>query len=98
MTVHRIPREALTVEAVLQSLHADYGVRSVLCEGGPSLFGQLVRGGVLDELFLTLSPKLVGGEDELGLMRGPEPRRPRRAGPGAGSWPDGDELFLRYGG
>ncbi|HET6379713.1 MAG TPA: dihydrofolate reductase family protein [candidate division Zixibacteria bacterium] len=32
----------------------------VLCEGGPHLFAQLLGGGLVDELFLTLSPQLAG--------------------------------------
>jgi len=38
------------------------GAASVLAEGGPSLNGQLAAAGVLDELCLTVSPKLVGGD------------------------------------
>jgi riboflavin biosynthesis pyrimidine reductase len=41
---------------------SDGGARSVLAEGGPSFNGQLAGGGHLDELCLTLSPKLVGGD------------------------------------
>ncbi|WP_424806556.1 pyrimidine reductase family protein [Rhodococcus sp. 27YEA15] len=37
------------------------GLRRVLCEGGPSLFGQLISDDVVDELCLTTSPLLVGG-------------------------------------
>jgi len=36
------------------------GHASVLTEGGPRLLGQLVRDGLLDELFLTVSPVLAG--------------------------------------
>lgn len=43
------------------------GVEQVLCEGGPTLLGALQRTDLLDELFLTLSPVLVGG-DRLGLL------------------------------
>lgn len=38
------------------------GASMVLTEGGPDLLGQLVAGGLLDELDLTLAPKLVGGD------------------------------------
>lgn len=38
------------------------GHRRVLTEGGPTLIGVLLRDGVLDELFLTLSPVLAGRE------------------------------------
>lgn len=36
------------------------GHATILIEGGPSLFGQLADGGCVDELFLTISPLLVG--------------------------------------
>jgi 5-amino-6-(5-phosphoribosylamino)uracil reductase len=36
-------------------------VRSILCEGGPGLNESLVREGLVDELFLSLAPKLAGG-------------------------------------
>jgi riboflavin biosynthesis pyrimidine reductase len=45
----------------LSSLY-ERGARSVLAEGGPSFNGQLAGGGHLDELCLTLAPKLVGGD------------------------------------
>lgn len=38
---------------------AGRGLTRVTCEGGPELLRQLVRGGVLDEVDLTLSPTLV---------------------------------------
>lgn len=50
-----------TLLTVMRRLRAEYGVRSLLCEGGPTLFGSLLREGLIDELFLTLSPKLAGG-------------------------------------
>jgi riboflavin biosynthesis pyrimidine reductase len=37
------------------------GVRAVICEGGPTLFGSLQAAGLVDELFLTIAPKLIGG-------------------------------------
>lgn len=41
-------------------LRADHDVRALLCEGGPRLHSQLQAGGLADELFLTIAPKLVG--------------------------------------
>lgn len=40
---------------------ADRGAEVVLCEGGPSLLGQLVTADLLDELCLTLEP-VMGGD------------------------------------
>jgi 5-amino-6-(5-phosphoribosylamino)uracil reductase len=37
------------------------GLLRVLCEGGPSLFGDLIAAGAADELCLTVSPQLVAG-------------------------------------
>jgi riboflavin biosynthesis pyrimidine reductase len=39
---------------------ATRGLQRVLCEGGPTLFHTLVTAGLLDELCLTTSPRLVG--------------------------------------
>ncbi len=59
-TIHIDPTE-LTMLTVLRRLHSDYGIRSLLCEGGPTLFASLLDEGLVDELFLTLAPKLAGG-------------------------------------
>ena len=34
----------------------------MLCEGGPRLHAQLEAAGLVDDLFLTIAPKLAGGE------------------------------------
>ena len=46
------------------------GARSVLAEGGPTLNGQLAAAGLLDELCLSLSPRLVGGTSKR-ILSGP---------------------------
>jgi riboflavin biosynthesis pyrimidine reductase len=46
--------------ALLRAQRED-GVRALLCEGGPTLHGQLQAAGLVDELFLTIAPKLSGG-------------------------------------
>lgn len=43
----------------VEALH-DRGHRRILCEAGPHTFGALLEAGVVDELFLTSSPLLVG--------------------------------------
>lgn len=84
-----------TPAAALRELHRR-GIRSVLCEGGPTLNRALVGAGVADELFLTLAPQLVGGAGSvLRVLAGeelPEPTAARLR------WVlrHGDELFLRY--
>jgi riboflavin-specific deaminase-like protein len=60
--VHELARDEGALAGVLRSLRADHDVRSLLCEGGPSLFSALLLEDLVDELFLTLAPKLVGGD------------------------------------
>ncbi|HEV7615378.1 MAG TPA: dihydrofolate reductase family protein [Solirubrobacterales bacterium] len=50
------------IAAALRHLRQERGVRALLCEGGPGLHGELQAAGLVDELFLTIAPKLVGGE------------------------------------
>jgi riboflavin-specific deaminase-like protein len=55
------------------------GVRTVLCEGGPHLNAQLLAEGLVDELFLSLAPKLAGGDatsESLRILSGDELRPP----------------------
>jgi riboflavin biosynthesis pyrimidine reductase len=40
---------------------AERGSRALLVEGGPSLNGQLAAAGLIDELCLTVSPRLLSG-------------------------------------
>jgi riboflavin-specific deaminase-like protein len=56
----------LDLVAAMRELHARFGVEILLCEGGPHLNAQLLLAGLVDELFLSLSPKLAGGEDATG--------------------------------
>ncbi len=58
--VRRIGPGPLTPAAVVAAL-AERGAQVVVCEGGPSLNGQLLAADLIDEVNLTLSPLLVGG-------------------------------------
>jgi riboflavin-specific deaminase-like protein len=57
---------------LMARLREDYGIRSVLCEGGPTLNSHLLAAGLVDELFLTLNPKLAGGASALTIVAGRE--------------------------
>ncbi len=52
----------LTFPALLRDLRTRRGVRGVTCEGGPGLLRALLAQNGLDELLLTIAPKLVAGE------------------------------------
>lgn len=46
--------------AMMQFLRLQFGVQTLLHEGGPTLFGQFLAAAAVDELFLTLSPQIAG--------------------------------------
>jgi 2,5-diamino-6-(ribosylamino)-4(3H)-pyrimidinone 5'-phosphate reductase len=82
---------------LLKSLKSDHAVDRLLVEGGPTLNRAMIDGGLANELFLTLAPKLLSGR-EAAIVRGD-------AGDDQG-WSrglellsvhsSGSELFLRY--
>lgn len=54
--------EGVELNRAMEWLRKERGIRSVVCEGGPTLHGRLREGGLADELFLTIAPKIAGGE------------------------------------
>jgi riboflavin biosynthesis pyrimidine reductase len=73
------------------------GYGRILTEGGPRLMGSMLRAAVVDELFLTIAPKLIGGgsdrpplSDDADLLDVRSVRRLLSVRSG------GDYLFLRY--
>jgi riboflavin biosynthesis pyrimidine reductase len=70
------------------------GLGSIVCEGGPTLFAQLVAAGRVDELCLTVSPVLAGpGAGRITSGDAWDGPRPVRL---AGLLEDGGLLFARY--
>jgi riboflavin-specific deaminase-like protein len=55
---------------LMGKLRDERGVRSILCEGGPTLNFHLLAAGLVDELFLTLGAKLSGGAAALTIVAG----------------------------
>jgi riboflavin-specific deaminase-like protein len=53
--------------AILRERH---GVGSILCEGGPTLNSYLLAAGLVDELFLSITPKIVGGLEAITIVAG----------------------------
>ena len=87
-------RERMSVRADAAAAIAERRGR-ILCEGGPTLFGRLVADGLVDELFLTLSPVVAG--EGLSLVEGVELLPGQRvAATLRGLRRDGSHLFLRY--
>ena len=55
----------------MRRLRTEHGIASIDCEGGPQLFGDLLRAGLVDELHLVVAAKLVAGDDPVTILRGP---------------------------
>ena len=93
--VSLLPLSEPSAGAALRALRAQEDVRSVLCEGGPTLNAHLLAEGVLDELFLTLAPVLAGDPHQPGIVG--EPALATAVDLEL-EWllRHGDELFLRY--
>jgi riboflavin-specific deaminase-like protein len=74
-----LPDVAATVEYVrepdpavgLARVRSEFGVDSIVCEGGPHLNATLLPAGLVDELHLVYAPKLAGGLDPLTIVSGP---------------------------
>ncbi|MHB8240545.1 MAG: dihydrofolate reductase family protein [Solirubrobacteraceae bacterium] len=60
--IRNVSEGRLDLPAALSELRERFGVESLLCEGGPHLSAQLLAAGLVDELYLSVAPKLVGGE------------------------------------
>jgi riboflavin biosynthesis pyrimidine reductase len=91
------PEPMLGARAIVAAL-TERGHRLVLSEGGPRAIGPLLAAGLVDELFLTLSPLLLGrpdGGERPGLVEGVD-LLPGAAARLLGARRAGEHLFLRY--
>lgn len=74
---------------------AERGLSRILCEGGPTVLGQIATAGLVDELCLTVSPVLARQPSARGVMTWP-----RRGAPIALQlrqvYEEDGFLFLRY--
>ena len=82
---------------MLRTLRREYKVRTVACEGGPTLFRSMLERGLVDQLNLTIAPYLFGGAGAptlTGLSKGFLPASVQCAL--TGMRVIGDECFLTY--
>jgi riboflavin biosynthesis pyrimidine reductase len=83
---HRVDLAAVVAEL------RERGLRRILCEGGPTLFGAMLAADVVDELCITIAPTLEGG-DARRITHGETPPRGMRL---AEVLRSGETLLLRY--
>jgi riboflavin-specific deaminase-like protein len=56
-------RREINFSVALRWLRKKWGVRRLLCEGGGELNNALFRAGLVNELYLTICPKIFGGHN-----------------------------------
>jgi riboflavin biosynthesis pyrimidine reductase len=54
-------KKRLDLRAATRWLHQKWNVRRLICEGGGELNDAMFRAGLVDELYLTLCPRIIGG-------------------------------------
>ena len=59
----------LDLAAAMETLRAA-GIRSVLCEGGPTLAGRLIAAGLVDRFYWAIAPVLRTGERSVPVLAG----------------------------
>lgn len=87
-----VGQDTLDPAAALDAL-ADRGLRRVLCEGGPALFGALLAADVVDEVCLTVAPLFAGAGSGRVVAGPPAAARTARL---LHVLEDGGTLLLRY--
>jgi riboflavin-specific deaminase-like protein len=60
-TLHLSDTRHVDLVVMLQTLRSKYKVRTLECEGGPTLFRALLEKGLIDQLNLTIAPYMFGG-------------------------------------
>jgi 5-amino-6-(5-phosphoribosylamino)uracil reductase len=55
------------MEEAVAALNARYGIKFLLCEGGPTLYSAMLAAGAIDEKFVTVAPIEVGQLSAQGL-------------------------------
>ena len=60
-TLHLAESDDVDLAEMLRILRSQYHVRTVACEGGPTLFRALLERGLVDQLNLTIAPYMFGG-------------------------------------
>lgn len=55
------------MRSLLELLRSRWGVKLIVCEGGPGLLRSLLEANLVDELYLTIAPHIFGGRGAISL-------------------------------
>jgi riboflavin biosynthesis pyrimidine reductase len=61
--------ERIDVGAAVQLLRREHGIRTLLCEGGPNLYSELLKKQFIDEDFRTIAFQVLGASTVPGIDR-----------------------------
>jgi diaminohydroxyphosphoribosylaminopyrimidine deaminase/5-amino-6-(5-phosphoribosylamino)uracil reductase len=74
------PKKARRIDLnALMDILGGMGVMSLLVEGGASLMGSLLRGRLVDKVYIFKAPRLLCGSDGIPFARGQGPKRMDRS-------------------
>ncbi len=68
--VHLVPNGREAMHTMAGILRWQYGAGRLLCEGGGTVNSEFIHLGAVDELFLTIAPKIIGGHDSVTPVEG----------------------------
>lgn len=97
-TVVGLPQEK-PIPWMLAHMRHEVGAQLLLCEGGATLNGQLLEADAIDELFISIGPRLVAGVAIPGAIEGAtftKETAPRLKLVTVSRNEETDEIYLRY--
>jgi len=96
--IHECGDAEVDFKKALHWLHQKWGVRRLLCEGGAILNGALIQADLIDDLHLTICPRLLGGREAPTICDGPGSENLAQAARFTliSQRRVGDEIFLIY--
>jgi len=62
-SVVELGEDVVDLNRAFEFMTSELGCRLILSEGGPSLFGQLLKARLVNEIFITISPKIIGDKN-----------------------------------
>lgn len=94
--VHAVGEQHVEVREALAFLREHYRISRLLLEGGPRLNYQFFKERAVDEVFLTIAPRLVGSVSDLTMVMGEDVLENLPRLELISHFQRDNELFLRY--